>query len=273
MRSGPGHITNTGFSALRQGLAVHFAPPTIPAAQTPGGRSSSRRGRRRPPRLSEWKSHIPSGTWRRLPPPHPPRDAVDEQERCRERIRLLLDRYGILFRELVRRERPAFTWSTLFRTLRMMEFSGEVLAGLFFEEISGPQFATPDIFEQISKQTTIYWLNAADPASVCGLPFPGLRQTHPDRRPTTHLCYNGNKLVFVSKRLGKQLTFYDTPNTPGIKEYLAPLQHLLTRSVTPLSRIKVEQINEIPAQESPYLNILQQTFMTTSEPTGISIRL
>ena len=52
--------------------------------------------------------------------------------------RLLLDRYGILFRELLQRELPAFRWSSVFRSLRIMELSGEILAGYFFHGIPGP---------------------------------------------------------------------------------------------------------------------------------------
>ena len=37
----------------------------------------------------------------------------------------LLDRYGILFRELTAHEVPAFQWANVFRTLRLMELSRE----------------------------------------------------------------------------------------------------------------------------------------------------
>ncbi|WP_034641802.1 DEAD/DEAH box helicase [Desulfovibrio inopinatus] len=269
-----GYVVNTGFAALRQGLAQNFSAPTSASSRPTSGRSSSRRGRRRPPRFSEWKSHIPfGGSWRLLPPPTPPRDAVDEQERCRERIRLLLDRYGILFRDLLRRELPAFSWSRLFRDLRLMEFSGEVLAGVFFDEIPGPQFAAPDLVTSPPDPDAVYWINAADPASVCGLSISGLRATHPDRRPTTHLCYHGNRLVFLSQRLGKNLIFHEPPDSPGLERYLLPLTHLLTRTVSPLPRIKVETINDLPAGQSPYLSCLHSMFLATREPSGVSLCL
>jgi ATP-dependent Lhr-like helicase len=55
----------------------------------------------------------------------------------------LLARYGVLFRELATLESPALRWSEVFRALRIMELSGEIVAGHFFEGLSGPQFLTP----------------------------------------------------------------------------------------------------------------------------------
>jgi hypothetical protein len=42
----------------------------------------------------------------------------------------LLDRYGVIFRELIAREVTAFTWRELFQSLRLMELSGEVIAAI-----------------------------------------------------------------------------------------------------------------------------------------------
>ena len=62
---------------------------------------------------------------------------------ARDRIRQVLQRYGVVFRELLEAELPRLRWSRLFRSLRLMEFSGEVVAGRFFDGIPGLQFASP----------------------------------------------------------------------------------------------------------------------------------
>ena len=53
-------------------------------------------------------------------------DLLEIEERKKDRARMLLDRYGIVFRELLQREAPGFRWADVFRPLRLMELSGEV---------------------------------------------------------------------------------------------------------------------------------------------------
>ena len=75
-------------------------------------------------------------------------------------------------RELLAREQPPFRWPDVFRTLRIMELSGEVLAGYFFEGIAGPQFMSPQalrLFRGGLAGNAVFWVSAVDPASVCGL--------------------------------------------------------------------------------------------------------
>ncbi|MCW0295056.1 hypothetical protein NIL11_26940, partial [Klebsiella pneumoniae] len=96
----------------------------------------------------------------------------------------LLDRYGILFREMLSREAAPFGWPSLFRSLRLMELSGEVLAGYFFHGIPGPQFISHQAFRSLQRQLpedTIFWFNATDPVSLCGRGLDGMRGILPKR--------------------------------------------------------------------------------------------
>ncbi len=58
--------------------------------------------------------------------------------------RILLLRYGVLFRKLAQRERIAPTWRELARVLRRMEDRGEVRGGRFVSGVWGEQFALPN---------------------------------------------------------------------------------------------------------------------------------
>jgi ATP-dependent Lhr-like helicase len=184
-----GRVVNDTFVALRRGLAHGFqAAPT----------SRARRG------FGRWQSSRPLvGTWRPLLV-DPPADELDEAEDAKERARFLLARYGVLFRELCANELPALAWGRLVRTLRLLELSGEVLAGRFFEGIDGLQFATPTAFRRLRgglDDEAVITLNACDPASLCGTGLLGL----PPRVPSTWLVYEGAKLVFVARRDGREL--------------------------------------------------------------------
>ncbi|QDV07073.1 ATP-dependent RNA helicase DbpA [Planctomycetes bacterium Poly30] len=62
-----------------------------------------------------------------------------------EVARLLLRRYGVLFRAVCQRERIGVFWRDLHRALRLMELRGDVQGGRFVEGYSGEQFALPAV--------------------------------------------------------------------------------------------------------------------------------
>ncbi len=258
-----GRVTNDSFAAVRRGAEAKFQPPEAtgpPARRQHGGRPLlSRR-----PAGGRWQGGtLYPGSWRLLPEPGAAGDPLEEEERNKDRVRLLLDRYGVLFRELTQRELPAFRWHRLFRSLRLMELSGEILAGRFFDGIPGPQFASHRAFRQLTRglpEDAVFWINAVDPASVCGLGLADLRSTLPRRVPSTHLVYRGARLVLESIRHGSQLTFHTPPDDTYLTSYLAPLDHLLTRPVHPVRQIDVETIQGQPASASPYGDALRTVF-------------
>ena len=259
-----GKVSNDAFAALRQGIQTRFKPPREaagPLRTRPGGGRGGRAA------FSRWKGALPSwGNWFLLPGA-PEEDLLEAEERNRDRVRLLLDRYGILFRELLLREERPFGWAALFRTLRLMELSGEILAGYFFGDIPGPQFMAPQSFQSLSRglpEDALFWLSATDPASLCGLPLERLKDRLkgllPRRLETTHIAFRGADPVLVSERRGKVLTIALGPDDPDLPACLGPLTHLLSRRFRPLTRIKVERINGEPAAKSPYLDALRTCF-------------
>jgi ATP-dependent Lhr-like helicase len=257
-----GRVTNDTFLSVRRGIENRFSVSNEMARQT-----RARTRRRRSPRLTgsslrEESFHLP-GHWVCLTRPELSDDPLEMEERNRDRVRLLLDRYGILFRELLQRELPPFRWPRIFRSLRLMELSGEVLAGCFFHGIPGPQFMSHRAFRVLQKRlpdAAIFWINATDPASLCGIRLDALRGTLPKRVDSTHLVYRGHTVVLVSRRNGSSLTFRVPPDDPHLPEYFSSLRHLLTRKSQPLRRIIIETINGEKAVESPYVDALRTGF-------------
>ena len=254
-----GQVTNDTFSALRKGILNRFQVPDLGATNRgkPGG-FRSRTG------FARWKNTMPfTGNWHLLPTIAETDDLIEKEERNKDRVRLLLDRHGILFRELLRREAPAFQWSKVFRSLRIMELSGEVLTGCFFLDIPGPQFILPRAFRKLRDklpEDSVYWMNATDPASLPGVQIDALKGILPSRIPSTHLVYRGTKIVAVSQRYGRVLTFHEPPEDPRIQEYLIVLRHLLTREFQPLHTITVETVNDQDAAQSPYVEAFRVGF-------------
>lgn len=269
-----GELTNSTWSAVRRGLQTKFRVGEVIERQK---RSLEYVPRRESLRLSAWReAKAYPGNWFLLPQPSTfgEGELIEREEIRKDRVRVLLDRYGILFRELLARERSPFRWPELFRTLRLMELSGEVLAGYFFKGIPGPQFmshAAFRAFQQDPSDEVVFWMSAVDPASACGLPLEGLRGALPKRVEGTHLVYHGSRLVLVSQRTGRNLNITAPPDDVRLPEYLEFLRHLLTREYAPLRRIVIETINGEPAPASPYLPALRQLFDVVVDIKRVSL--
>ena len=260
-----GEVTSDSFAAIRRGVENGFAE-SQEAVASPAIRS---------PRRGRWRSATPlAGTWRLLPAHEPAADRIELEERNKDRVRILLDRYGILFRQLLLREAPGFRWRDVFRSLRLMELAGEVVGGCFFHGIDGLQFMSQRAFRRLADgldESRVFWLNACDPASLCGLSLAALERPLPRRVPTTHLAYRGAELIFSSRRSGRELEFHVDPSDERISEYLAPLRHLMTRAVEPLRQVTVERINEQGARSSPYLPALRACFDVMAGPKDVTL--
>ncbi len=264
-----GNIVNDTALTLRKGIENKFTVP-VQAAENKNlitgqpriGRQGPRRGHRS--RFARWKSALPfSGYWRTIQTENVDADLLEAAERTKERVRVLLDRYGILFRELLLREQKAFQWGQLFRTLRLMELAGEIVSGYFFSTIPGPQFMSHkgfQILQRLSPGSDVYWLNAQDPASMCGIPLKQLKDALPQRQAGTHLVYCGDRLVLISRRNGGELTFQVPASDPQIQSYLGVLRHLMARQFQPRRQITVETINAEPAARSPFVDALKISF-------------
>jgi ATP-dependent helicase Lhr and Lhr-like helicase len=267
-----GLVSNDSMAALRAGITSGYKPPELPAPPGPS-RSAGRRVSRGP--LRHWMGSVLSaGNWYRLPEVAPAEDLLEERERAKDRVRVLLERYGVLFRELLRGEPPLFQWPRVFDALRLMELSGEVLSGLFFHGIPGLQFISPRAFRALQRELpeeAVWWVNACDPAACCGLTLEPLKGRLPRRVPGNSLVFRGHELVLTLLREGKELQFAAPPDDPRLPEYLAPLHVLLSRGFQPRTYVMVETINGLAATTSPYADALALVFHTFKE--GEKLRL
>jgi ATP-dependent Lhr-like helicase len=250
-----GRITNDTYAALRKGVEAGFKAAPPPEAEAPrgSGRGRSRSG------FQRWKAARPSaGAWRTLEPPDPAADALQREELAKDRARQLLKRYGILFRELLAQELPELQWASLFRSLRLLELSGEVLSGHFFAGIPGLQFLAPPALRALEAppRNSIYWMAATDPASPCALGLEGLPYALPPRLASTHLVFHGADLALISRRLGKDLAIRVPPRHAYLGGYLGTLRHLVDRAFLPVKSLEVETVNGEPVMGSPYMQDL-----------------
>jgi len=123
-------------------------------------------------------SHANAGRWSEL------RSIGDEltREKAVETLaRVLLQRYGVMFRRLLTREAANVPWRELARVYRRLEARGEIRGGRFVSGMSGEQFALPDAVDRLREvrrstpDDRLITLSAADPLNLTGVVTAGDR--------------------------------------------------------------------------------------------------
>lgn len=95
--------------------------------------------------------------------------------------RMLLARYGVVFRDLLERETTVPHWRELLGILRRMEARGEVRGGRFVSGFGGEQFALPEALDSLREarrgglKMEMVTIAAADPLNLVGVVVPGER--------------------------------------------------------------------------------------------------
>jgi ATP-dependent Lhr-like helicase len=264
-----GLLSSDSFEPVRRGIENGFsekAAADIPERQpgyTPGwpGRHIPRALRNR------WKGGPPvPGKWFSLATTAAEDydsgagDPLEEEDLNRDRVRLLLRRWGILARPLLEREEGPLLWNRLLPTMRRLELAGELLAGRFIAGINSLQFAAPDIPEELAAaeaEGAVYWIHAADPASPAGLSVTGLDSRLPPRTVSARICFRGAKLTARSGRGGRDLDIFIPPEDPSLREVLEGFTLPRRRAVNPRRKLVVETINGETAGTSPYAAALK----------------
>jgi ATP-dependent Lhr-like helicase len=140
-----GLVTSDGYPALR--------------ALMERQRQHRRRSKPAPPATGRW-------TLLRFALP-----AATNEERVEQWCRLLLKRYGVMFRDLLANESAAPHWGELVRTYRKLEARGEVRGGRFVGGVAGEQYALPEVIAQLRAEDHAVEpliLRATDPLNFTG---------------------------------------------------------------------------------------------------------
>lgn len=161
-----GIVTADGFDNLR-------------ALLDPRRRAGQGRERERRPRHSV-------GRWSLLRAGTPETATTDAlaAEAVESVARQLLQRYGVVFRDLLERESLPLAWRDLLVQYRRMELRGQVRGGRFVSGFTGEQFALPEAVEALramrrvqakGRAPQIIKISAADPLNLVGIILPGDR--------------------------------------------------------------------------------------------------
>ena len=127
------------------------------------------------------------------------RKEISREEAVAYSAKVLLNRYGVVFRDVAVQEKSFFPyWNELLKIYRRMEDRGEIRGGRFVSGFSGEQFALPEAVESMrtmrhrsnSNGGSIITVSATDPLNIAGVTVSG------DKIP----AIAGNYLVFKNGR-------------------------------------------------------------------------
>ncbi len=161
-----GVLTADGFAAIRSLVAERGA-----RARPARGLSRRRRGAPAGPSRA-------AGRWALVPDAEPVEDGETLAEAVADQ---LLQRWGVVFRDLAVHEGLAVPWRDLQRALRRLEDRGLIRGGRFVAGFSGEQYALTEAMEALAairrrercgERVTV---SACDPLNLTGVVLPGSR--------------------------------------------------------------------------------------------------
>ncbi|HZE88166.1 MAG TPA: DEAD/DEAH box helicase, partial [Verrucomicrobiae bacterium] len=106
---------------------------------------------------------VPAGRWSLLRPASSPVEAPAPDAVAEFVARRLLDRYGVVFRRILVREKIPIPWRDIVRVLRCLELRGDARGGRFVAGFAGEQYASPGAVELLRRVKT---RPAGEPAQV-----------------------------------------------------------------------------------------------------------
>jgi ATP-dependent Lhr-like helicase len=236
-----GEVTNDAFAPLRaRGAKASSAPPRRSGGTT--GRFR-RRGRGTPPLQGRWS--LAMDVFRAA--------SGDLEARLRARAELLLERHGVLTRELVRAEGYPGGFAALYPALSALETLGAARRGYFVEGLGGAQFALPGAVERLraleAAPEQAFVIATADPAQLygAGLRWPGADARPPARRAGAQLVMVGGRPALSLDAGGTSLRVLGRPG--DVKPALATLAEAIRAGR--LRRLVITTIDGEPAVASP----------------------
>ncbi|MBN8229257.1 DEAD/DEAH box helicase [Corallococcus macrosporus] len=162
----PAEVEDALWELVAKGLVTADAVQNLRILQSPAHRKRQKLLNRGGP-----------GRWTLLAPSEP----KSQEEVTESLAKLFLQRYGIVWRDLVMRESLAPTWRDLLFVYRRMEARGELRGGRFVSGFVGEQFALPEAVDmaravrRAAPSGVRIQLSGVDPLNLTGVVTPGPR--------------------------------------------------------------------------------------------------
>lgn len=213
----------------------------------------------------KYKTYPEMGRWSAIDPT----TALSTEQILFNYINMLLDRYGILSKEIINLEKGLFTWSDVYPFLKEREFSSGIKRGFFVLGLSGIQFAREETIEELRLQERamqeaekkhFVTISASDPANLYYIVKEESSLCKIKRHPGTVVIFANGEPVFSLKSYGKNMIAY-TENLDLLKDAVNHFIEMYQQKKIWLDRSKVfleywGEGNE-PVETSPVASILE----------------
>jgi ATP-dependent Lhr-like helicase len=184
------------------------------------------------------------------------------------RALVLLERYGVVSREVLALENLPGGFAPIYEVLKTMEESGKVRRGYFVEGLSGAQFASAGAVDQLRAARRVpdkpraLLMAATDPANPYGalLPWPQVTSESGSspRRATgaTVVMVEGEPVLYIEKSGTRALTFPAATDAPTLVLAAVALKGLALRRRG--KYLRLELIDGEQARSWPRAHLLVQ---------------
>ncbi|MGH7814898.1 MAG: DEAD/DEAH box helicase [Candidatus Binataceae bacterium] len=159
----------------------------------------------------------------------------------------LLERHGILAREMLAAESNAPAWGDILRALRRMEYAGTIRRGWFVRSLYAEQYALPEAADMLRAMRNPnparekpFALCAIDPANPYGAIFPGCGIA---REPSNLVVIRAGRVI--AGLAGRALIMPESQDSGSLGAAVAAILEVR-------SRVVIESIDGVPALQSPH---------------------
>ncbi|MGQ9455402.1 MAG: DEAD/DEAH box helicase [Armatimonadota bacterium] len=202
------------------------------------------------------------------------RPEVSDEERAELYARILLERYGVVAKNLVQRPGElSIKWENLYHIYQRMELAGEIERGYFVEGLTGAQFALPEavdellgrkpgtrIVDQPAQERIGILVNACDPVYLFGTSGPfdeGFGRLN--RLPSNYAVLLNGKPVVTVELASRTLNIRQNLSVEDMETALATLVHLVDTPwpIRAYRKVEISYLGSEPVIGSPVENILR----------------
>jgi len=198
-------------------------------------------------------------------------DNASPEERTARQAQQLLLRYGIVAREIAKREDNLLPWPMLALEFQKMEMRGDIRRGYFVEGLSGMQFALPAAVDMIrtinNEQSTMNGgapivVNACDPANPYGLGIEigGINSASNiriARLPLNYFVFDRGAPVLWIEGFGARITTVAESSQDFVRAGLEQFVSNLRSSFRNEREIILEYCDGVRPTESPLADVLR----------------
>jgi ATP-dependent Lhr-like helicase len=234
----PSQLEEALWELVAAGLATGDSFAAVRSLVSPAQKQDQRLRRRRQKGRPTRPIKQGLGRWTTLPTADPS-EPISPEEFLENWAWQLLQRYGIVFRDLLAREGAAPPWYRLLPIFRRFEDRGEIRGGRFVLGVGGEQYGLPEAVDALRRlrqtpmvpETVV--VSAVDPLNLIGIVTPGPRVT---ASASNAVAFYGGQ--FVGSRQGKESWLSETLD----REIARKLERILSSGrLVPLEPVSEEE--------------------------------